>query len=209
MEQATQLRPKLTDAERLKVILRALRKYARPKILKCFNADSCIATTKVAVDVLNHFGYHAKPQPVRVLIYNWKLYSRLNTFDGIFREGEWSVGLGFEGGKTITQGVGAYAGHLVALLEREKGDYIIDLSLDQASRPHKDIHLEPSVWYLPKQWRNNEDSDIKVVLKGDKSSLIYYPIHNDDYLKSPNWTELYQTRPIVDNLISIINKKLQ
>jgi hypothetical protein len=124
-----------------------LARHARPLILEHYRADSCIESTAIAIDVLRAYGVGVLPVPVQVKIFNepaWRLFSR-----GYYGKaptervawdlsGAWSIGIGYI--DTPIPLPGRYAGHLVALLT---DGWLLDLSLDQASRPQHGMSLTP------------------------------------------------------------------
>jgi hypothetical protein len=114
-------------------VVRALLARARPIILEDWRADSCIASTAICIDVLDYFGLDARPLACRTVVWNRQLES-----------GCWSVGIG-HGDKRQ----GGWPGHLVALAA---GDLLLDLSLDQASRPQHNIELGALGVYLPEDY---------------------------------------------------------
>lgn len=126
-------------------VMEALLAVAREEILKDFRRDSCIASTRVAVEVLRHFGVRAYPLAVTAMVFNASFAAHLGS-DLIPREaaetrrwteedGSWSVGIGFGRG-----GPGSWTRHLVAIAE---GRWLVDLSLDHADRPEHGIMLWP------------------------------------------------------------------
>lgn len=132
--------------DRLTVLLRVLVDEGRPAILTRFDRSSCLASTRIAVDYLDAFGYRAVPLSVEAILWNRQaltLYERTGSWEEVARitrgippeqpGGPWSVGLGH----------GEGVGHVVAWLPTER--VFVDLSLDQASRPHKGLATEPVV----------------------------------------------------------------
>jgi hypothetical protein len=130
-------------------VIAGLCEFARPIMLEKVRPDSCIAMTRVGVEVLNHFGYVAAPLNVEALVVNAEYHRRLEAgliapdrlpTDADFAAGAWGIGIGLEEHmrELATQGVNP-AGHVVAVV----GAFLVDLSLDQASRPEKGINLEP------------------------------------------------------------------
>lgn len=131
-------------------VLEALVTFGRALILANDVApDSCILSTKVAIEVLAAFGYKAKPVPVVVVIQNreylraeaegWDL---VETPHGAWPEGAYAMGLGFWADEKK-------AGHLIAVVEDE---ILLDMTLDQASRPHVNIRLHASAFKAPKDF---------------------------------------------------------
>jgi hypothetical protein len=133
-------------------LLERLRQVARPIMLnEVVRLDSCIAMTRCAIEVLRAFGLEAQPANVEVVAAN-QTFMRLmgegnirmedKLPDWAVAEGAWAVGLGL-------RPKDEEVGHVVAILD----DQVIDLSLDQASRPQRGIVLEPLVGTLPDNYR--------------------------------------------------------
>jgi hypothetical protein len=134
-------------------VLAGLTVVARPIMLDGHvRPDSCIAMTAVAVEVMRYFGYDANPLNVEVLIVNraWREALERGEFDptvklpdALFEAGAYGLGLGVESQRLEKLARGEEAGgHVVAVVDR----YLVDLSLDQASRPQHGIDLAPRIF---------------------------------------------------------------
>lgn len=106
--------------------------------------DTCVLSSNIGRAVLRSYGIDARPLAVRALVCNrvaWEAtegdLTRLweMTLEDAPEE-FWTVGLGFG-----EREPGRFPGHLI--LSTRNPDRIIDLTLDQASRPDKGIRLEP------------------------------------------------------------------
>jgi len=155
----------ISDTEKRAVeVVTALVRIARPVLLEQFSRDSCIAATRIGIDVLEYFGVQAIPVPVGLMIFNGeatKLISQGLPTPEIRRlmlersadepGGPWSVLVGADLNRP--QG---WAGHLVIGVPSIRT--VADLSLDQASRPHKQMDLEPTAYVIPDDawWLGNE-----------------------------------------------------
>lgn len=126
------------------LFLEMLEKYARPIMLTAVKPDSCVAMTRCAIEVLGVFGLYAVPAQVELIVMNKKMRELADAGkidledrlpDWAVIEGAWSVGIGVR--PTPEQ-----VGHIVAIYE----DYMIDLSLDQAHRPNRNIIMKPSIF---------------------------------------------------------------
>jgi hypothetical protein len=144
----------VTETER---IVTALLQTARPEIRKEFREDSCIASTAVGIDAMTHFGVLSEPFPVRTSMFNARFVARiklgqpwpqgLEVHQWAEEDGSYSVGIGFGTGQQ-----GKWPGHLVILAEKQ---FLIDLSVDQASRPLYNMAFEPlSVKIEPRPGNN-------------------------------------------------------
>lgn len=166
----------------------------RPAILnEGFNANSCVATVRVTIDVLKYFGVLAKPVPVRVFILN-AAAARIAEEQGMEElqrvvqvqepsdvGGPWTLGLGHDDG---TPG----AGHVVVAIVQERT--MLDLSLDQASRPLKNLKFEPLVatvdnpaWFTVA----GEQVAYEIPQTDGNAALLYTHAEGHRYRQSPNW----------------------
>lgn len=205
--------PEPTDDQRR--ILDALVARARPVIRAEFQADSCIATTRVGLDVLRYFGIPAQEYPLLVAIFNPEAVQLLA--DGLPMEelaartqaigpeepsGPWSVGLGMSpvpGGRA-----NGWSGHLV--IGSPALGIVADLSADQASRPHKQIVLEPywasigdPAWFADpaaRQFLMLRERGVLLVL--DRGGTP----DPDGYRRSPNWKRRAKSDPGLYNRLT-------
>jgi hypothetical protein len=149
-------------------VLDALVGVARPIILSEFRKDSCIASTRVAIDALAYFGVKAEPLPVIATIFNAEAAAILNG-GGTLEElaaaqqekeldepgGPWSLAIGTGHSRNNDRPI--WEGHLVAAIPDEQ--VFIDLSIDQAARPTKGMNFEP-YWTRVEDdhWWNGEET---------------------------------------------------
>jgi hypothetical protein len=113
--------------------------------------DTCVFCSWIGREVLRRFGISAKPVAVRAAIVNRQFWEDvgedwnrvLDVKDDGLREESWSVALGFSHGPPEK---GRWAGHLI--LTTRNPDMVLDLTLDQASRPEKGIPLEPLAYQV-------------------------------------------------------------
>lgn len=185
--------------------LDALVTVARPIILREFRADSCIASCRLAMDALTYFGITTIEQPVTAMVINHEAAALLSAgttmqelSDILVRlspetpGGPWTIGVGVGSGAA-----GTWSGHLIVTVPDIRA--VIDLSIDQASRPHKNISLEPywgvvdrDDWWEPDASR---ESTLFPVASPD-GSVIMLDRHAVDpmgYRVSPNWTRSGQS----------------
>lgn len=118
---------------------------ARPLIRNVFRADSCIASTRIAIAVLGAFGLRVEPISATVQIDNAILHRLLsgNPTPSAADVKTWQA-LGAHG-VAIGQGIPArrmdndgWHGHLIAVAN---GTWLIDASADQMNRPKAGIEL--------------------------------------------------------------------
>lgn len=185
-------------------MVEGLCRYGWTTLREFFRPDCCIAATKVAIRVLASFGYASRPLTVRLAVYTEKLAQRVmdGSWDGIHREGEWGVGVGFSEPESD---VGAFVGegwngHLVAI----SGNWLIDLSLPQASRPLKGLHLPQSAAFLLSPgWKK----DKHLAFAGNGLRLLY-ELHPEikTFTTTKDWYLANRTEPVAKLLTEIIRK---
>lgn len=181
---------------RHRAVLDALTEVARPIILEQFNPDSCIASTRIGIDALAYFGLRGEPLPVSALLFNPEAMDLLQhgttmedlkaQMDLIPADGEggpWSLGLGLG-----SQQPGAWAGHLVVALKQHHT--IVDLSADQASRPHKNMPVQPYHVTIddPDWWSGTQPAATFTTSNGTALILDRRSPDPDGYRRTPNWT---------------------
>ena len=124
-----------------KRIIPLYEKLAPSILLDHFSPDCCINGTRVAIEVLSHFGIKARPLTTEVIIFNkiyWDKLTERGDFPGPaelerwWRDGAWS--LGCMGGKGDGPGWGY---HLVAVAQ----GHVIDSASGQYRRPEKAIDM--------------------------------------------------------------------
>jgi hypothetical protein len=169
--------------------------FGRNEILRSYNPDSCIISTAVAIDVLQHFGFHARPLSVRTKIYNAAavdcMKKRLLPRPDQIQEwsekyGAWTVGIGF-GEK---QSPSKWPGHLVVLCE----DILIDVSLDQAARPQHNMNLTPVYGKASPEFLKGKENE---VWTKDECVITYQVVVNESFAQSPDWSDRGRRRALV------------
>lgn len=176
-------------------VLEAITTHARPVLLEEFRADSCIASTKIGIDVLAYFGLRGQPLALSAMLFNAEAVQMLS--DGTSMEelhdimkaipadepgGPWSLGLGVGAGQPNT-----WPGHLVISLPAY--GTIVDLSADQASRPHKNLTVQTFHATITNEpWWTGEDP--VVMFTTDEGATVLLDRRSPDpdgYRRSPNW----------------------
>lgn len=152
--------------------------FLREDVTNIFGPESCVASVRILIDVLDYFDVYAEPLSVRMVATNAEMVQhRKDNFIGVdLRKvtkrtigGPWSVDLGIH---TNQQG----AGHVVAWLPGQ--DLMIDPSIDQAERPHK------SIVELPKVYTRRPPFE----MVSNTGTVIRYTISDQEsYKDSLNW----------------------
>ena len=118
-------------------VVRALLGVGRVEILRYWDVNSCIASTRIAIEVLARYGHRALPVVVEARAYNRVAADAIESGHPGLVDGGFGVSLGADAGEQMGL-------HLIALLD----ELLIDLSLDQASRPGWRLIAYPSVFTL-------------------------------------------------------------
>jgi hypothetical protein len=207
-----------------RLLLDALTKVARPLILEVFNRDSCIASTRIAIDALASFGVVAEPMSLSVTVYNraaaeaitqGPAVANLMNFRSALRANEgdeiWSVAIG--AGLSEPDPVNpTWSGHLVAVIPEYVA--LIDLAIDQASRPTKGLTLEAFWLQVPHEqwWTGTEPSTEFLDSAGNVLVLDRRCPDPTGYLTSPNWDvpEQYEAdfRELTARVVSAMRSEL-
>jgi hypothetical protein len=108
---------------------------------------SCIYAAKIAVGVLEYFGFQARPLTVRLRLVNAAYWSRWEAggFEPIEESDEWwdvSGAYSVVIDSDLSPKPGAWNGHLVAIAEEQ---FLIDLSLSCFARPERRLYSQPIV----------------------------------------------------------------
>lgn len=155
----------------------------REEVLKHWQPDSCIASTRTLIEVLNYFGHTAIPLPVVVLAFNpaaWKLNLEGAPIDQWPAEA-WSVGV--QGSGVMNRESNRWDGHLVALVDNER---LLDPSLDQLTRPERGIPMSPGTFRVA-----NWSEGTQMLFERPDGVVIIYERMQDagDWRKSPDWSK--------------------
>lgn len=189
-------------------VIQRLINIVRPKILKEFTVDSCIVSTAICIDVLKKYGILAEPLVVKTMIFNQPFVARLER-TGVFpnseqeiaewtvADGSYSVGIGFGPPQS-----GKWAGHLVAIAERE---YLIDISVDQACRPFYGMIFNPITVRINEEFLAGK-SCIVFNYNGCVFRYDAFP-NNLSFQLSPDWTLQNRRQNIVQSIFSEMELK--
>jgi hypothetical protein len=115
------------------VITAALARVGRGEILRRFGPKSCIASTRIVIDVLERYGIASNPMAARTVVTRSDDGVTLGSVDGtIGKPPEWN---------------GTVAGHLIVVLPGH--GLLIDASLDQVRNQEFDIDNLPCPFIAP------------------------------------------------------------
>jgi hypothetical protein len=121
------------------------------------------------------------------------------------QDGSWALGIGDTGNTDPTR----FDAHLVLLIHG--GDYgtmggvLADLALHQASRPQRDINLEPMVATVPPDFLGGGPLTVKV---GTNVARYEHFPEADGWTMTPDWQDRQRRSRIVERSIATIERKL-
>ena len=191
-------------------VLKVYARIARPIILEYFRKDSCIASTRITVEVFTRLGFKTIPLPCQVQIYNSKFreiferekhWPTKEEMEKWITEGAWGIGIGF--GDNKEEG---YLGHLVAIVENK---HLIDSSIDQAERPNKEIFFPAIlVTEVNRDFRRGKD---KLTIVNDRGTVMLYEpkIKDGKWEASPDWTVISRHIPAIERILLEIQQELE
>lgn len=200
-------------------VIQRLPQVARPFILPEYGPDSCIASSFIGMKVLQHFKIPAKPLLVYNFILNHGFIAAVNIHSRMphdaaeleewhVRFGAHSIGLGIRKGLNQQKKLD---GHVVLQTE----DYLVDMSLDQASRPEYDMTLFPSAFKISKNdfdstmaqdkqvifdWKTNNDKAIKMITRMANVQSINADIRL--------WSLTNVNRAIIEQIVSELERQI-
>lgn len=217
------------DGKQTMDVLYGLARHANAPIGRHFRVDSCIASTRIALDVLAYFNVTAVPMPMAILLFNEEAIQLLEsgmTMDQVAehlrsfsraQEGTpWSIGLGYGGDPEP----GKWAGHLVAAVPHVR--LLLDLSIGQVSRPHKGMDFsKPMLWACTDEewWAGHKHASVPMMFADDETGRRIMAIFDTEdregelqkYKATNNWTRrppgVY--REITGEIIRLIKQDLE
>lgn len=193
-------------------LLAVIGDHARPLVRQYYRSDSCIASAWIVCATLRHFGFNAKPMGVHCEVFNAEYIRALaigarppnadeppEQITAWFeKHGAHSISLG-----ALTPGAPTWAteaAHVVVL----SGAYLIDTSVDQASRPAKGIDLPPAIFArMPVEWAKGGVWQIMPMPGG---GMIRYRAHPNEHgwVKSVSWQDDGYDRRVRDKIVSTL-----
>jgi hypothetical protein len=177
------------------------------KIGTVFRPDCCIAATAILIDVLDYFHLTARPLSVIATVFNPAMSERIER-EGMptleqaeadwFPKGCYSLAVGLGENEP-----GKWPGHLVAALADR---VLMDLTLDQADRPHQGIVLPvPVVAPFPAEFLTGEGEISGLV----GNCRVVYQARPEDrsFQRSRDWTVKKRRNHIVGAAIRRLKRE--
>lgn len=172
------------------IALQEIAEATRETVLKRWNPDSCIASTRVAMEVCRDFGLRSYPLEVVAAFATRKAYGLMAQnlpHKGV--EGAWSVALGFP--RTEKERLArekpivgnTWYGHLVLMVENE---WLLDASADQASRPQHGMIVKPFARHVGPRFAT-EGSEDSWFAHDTYHEYVSSPSVDKRWKESPDW----------------------
>lgn len=117
----------------------AATEITRRHIRTRWGARSCVASTRIGIEVWRHYGIPAEPLAVAVCAFTEDAYAWLDAHPDATGPPPVGHGVGVHGTGAVTgrPGNGEWDGHLILT----HPGWLIDLSADQLSRPDRGLHV--------------------------------------------------------------------
>ena len=166
------------------------------------NINSCIACTKILVELGVTVGLDIRPLTVEASVFN-PIFTEHIKEHGIDPDEDDMVRLGEAGGRFVVLGArddrepkpGMWPGHMVAVMRAKgKPTTVIDLSIDQAHRPKKDINIiDPLVFGVPEGFVQGSAVATGIcVTSAGQICFIYRAFPGDtSFEAAPDWQRDY------------------
>lgn len=178
----------VADLEQMSRLLEFLVNQGADACQQVFAADSCIASTNVALTVFDYFEVGAYAKQVKTAV--WRLDN--------------SYALAIEG--TGTHSEKKWDGHLVCIVPVGDDQYLLDMTSAQFSRPEHGLVVPPAcVMQLPDDWDSfSTESKVSYAIKGEPEVGIQYQVIDADetgWRSSGDWSDTYGGVKAVAGLI--------
>lgn len=179
---------------------------------------TCVYTVRVLIDVLRHFGIKARPTPCAVAIFNDVMVRRCRK-EGHFprsmdemrewsrQDGSWGVQIGRTGESHFNR----LDAHLVAVTHKtdESEGVMLDMALQQNSRPQRRMMLEPVVATLPDGFfADGKPLVAEVGPQGSWARYEYLPEQRGMWTNGADWTDPGRRHATVAEAIRRIEQRL-
>lgn len=190
------------DHDRVERIVTALADTIRPLMFDAgFGKESCVAATRIGIDVLHTFGILASPLPMRFRVLNADMVTMLAADDA---DANAAVIAAHQRGEITKDTVGGPwvldvnapdvpeggAGHVVIGI-RSGNNWLVDLSADQVERRHKQIYINEPIVATPvhPDMFTTPGATMAATLP-DGCRIEYIRVANRRYTSSPNWKRM-------------------
>ena len=153
---------------------------------KYYSPDCCIAIARINQIILEAYHFKVIPLTVQIEIFNEAFVEKgrppkdEHEAKAWAEEGVWKIVLGY---RKQPLKPGMWPGHLVSIVNNQ---YMLDISITQANRPHKNINLQPLAITTV--------SYDKPLCIRDQNTYLFYDFFPDDksFYQKPDWQSPHQ-----------------
>jgi hypothetical protein len=169
-------------------ILSAYMDAACNMLPKYYKTDCCIASSKIAIEILSKFHFKVRPLTVQITVLNPIIGSilqeegKLPDDEEVARRGGWIMIVGSRQESQPKK----WPGHLIPIVEEKA---IIDVSLVQANRPHKKINLHPLLIQIAEPGFLKGTKTECLMIKGCHLEYRAFP-DDKTYVTAKDWYDL-------------------
>lgn len=168
--------------------------------------DNCVMSSRIAYELFKYYGLNPKPLAVSVTVGNPR-YTELLGLHGppTSREqlDEWvaqgAFCMGITGHRKAPPKPGYWNGHLVTVCE----DTLLDLSLDQCSRPQHNMEVEELYARVPQRFLEGSERAVFIHATG---CVVIYEIEpwNEGWKGASDWEFVAAYQHVIDEIIGEI-----
>ena len=155
-----------------------------------YGKDNCVLSCRVGADVLRTLGLRARPYACQVRVQNEPYFrAYMDGHEPQESEGAWSVDIGFGPPPGHEQDPHRIDAHAVLLVQQR---YLLDLSIDQADRPQRNIRARPFWAEMTGDqrdgWRSGAPGYLHI--ETDGTHMLYRPTpeRHAALMQAPDWT---------------------
>lgn len=181
-------------------VIRYLTTRGRSIILEHFKPSSCIASTRIGLDVMKSLGFDVWPQAVRLEVFNHVV---LDAWDaghtGPITQEDYPEAkvVGVDG--SGLWGNSEWDGHLVLMVRDDHGlEVLVDLSLDQFARPAFGLDLKPTAVPVAHGW------PLCWTEGSPRWTALVRPIKSRSYRETKDWNRAEPIEAIVAEMLAEI-----
>ena len=183
-------------------VLAAFAAVARPLFRRSYPANSCIASSRIAIEVARRFGIQAKPLAAQLWVRNDRLTKLLETTPDPTRDQveEWkrmgAAGMTIGIGQPARFENGEWNRHLVAVVQ---GRWLVDASIDQGNEPGRLELPGVLIARLPQPITTGPWTRSYWLLDGTRIDYTFDPAERS-YRVAPDW----HPRPVADEVTEAV-----
>jgi len=186
----------MTDQQRMDTLLEFLTNQGADMLHRVFGADSCIASTAIALRVLDYFDVGAFAKPVKASLWTAAAFALLQqrpdddidftgTMPGVYA-------CAIEGTGKVSEGE-RWDGHLIAVVPLGDEMRLLDMTIGQFARPDKGLNVpKATVVELPQDFDPFTTSSASYI--ADDGMVLCYTtipdIDHDGWQRSGDWRDL-------------------